>query len=109
MPTVPCPCCKAANTAGPACRRCKADLTLLFAVAAEHEALVAAASAELAAGDGPGAAELLDRALELRRTPEAVRLRAAAALVGRDFPAAAAWYSAACGVGQSLGTAVPGL
>ncbi len=94
MPAVPCPCCKAANTAGPACRRCKADLTLLFAVAAEHEALVAAASAQLNEGDGPAAAELLDRALDLRRTPDAVRLRAAAALASRDFAAAAAWYSA---------------
>lgn len=28
--TIVCPCCRAGNDAGPACRRCKADLSLLF-------------------------------------------------------------------------------
>lgn len=95
MPPVPCPCCKAANPAGPACRRCKADLTLLFAVAAEQEHLVAEAAAHLRAGDGPAAAGLLDRALDLRRTPAALKLRAVAAVASRDYPAAVSWYSAA--------------
>ena len=41
--SVPCPCCKASNDTGPACRRCKADLSLLFAVESERVSLVAAA------------------------------------------------------------------
>lgn len=96
---VPCPCCKAVNASGPACRRCKADLGLLFAVAAEHDALLGEAAAELRAGRATSAAGLADRALELWRTADALKLRAVAALLGRDFPAAAGWYSAAVRAG----------
>jgi hypothetical protein len=41
-----CPVCKADNTTGPACRRCKADLSALYALEARREiALVAAHTA----------------------------------------------------------------
>lgn len=53
--SVVCPCCKAVNDAGPHCRRCRADLSLLFAWSARqsnnrHEAVRA-----LLAGDYAGA------------------------------------------------------
>ena len=96
---VPCPCCKATNAAGPNCRRCKADLAELFALDAQAEALLAEARDSIRAGDARRAATIIDRALEARRTPEALRLRAVAAYLARDFPAALAWsrsLEAAC-------------
>ena len=96
---VPCPCCKASNATGPNCRRCKADLAELFALDTHAEALLAEARNRIHAGDARRAAAIIDRALETRRTPEALRLRAVAAYLGRDFPAALAWYrslEAAC-------------
>ena len=44
-----CPCCKANNDSGPACRRCKADLSLLFAF--EKQNTPQHAVAALIAGD----------------------------------------------------------
>src|SRR5262249_46077673 len=38
---VSCPCCKASNDVGPNCRRCKADLSLLFAVEARRTTAIA--------------------------------------------------------------------
>ena len=38
-----CPACKADNAQGPACRRCKADLSPLWALEARREALLALA------------------------------------------------------------------
>ena len=88
MDPVPCPCCKAVNPAGPHCRRCKADLTLLFAVAEEQARLLAAAHACLRRGDPTAATAILDKAESLRATPTVGRLRAVAALLSRDFAAA---------------------
>lgn len=34
---ITCPCCRAANASGPQCRRCKADLGLLFALEEQNE------------------------------------------------------------------------
>jgi hypothetical protein len=89
---VPCPCCKAANDAGPACRRCKADLTLLFAVEAEREALVADARWLAAESRYPDSLVRLDRAAQLRRGEDVSRLRAAVLLLAGDFPAALRAY-----------------
>ena len=89
---VPCPCCKAANDTGPACRRCKADLSLLFAVDAEQAALVAAARRHAAQGRYPEALAALDRAAQLRATPDVLRLRAAALVLAGRFPAALRAY-----------------
>lgn len=89
---VPCPCCKATNDAPPACRRCKADLSLLWAVEADRAAAVAAARDHAAGGRFADAAAELGRAAQLRRSPDVLRLMAAARLLARDFPAAAAAY-----------------
>ena len=96
---VPCPCCKATNASGPACRRCKADLSELFALAAEVESLHARARTRLSRGDAAAAAAIMDTALAARVTPEGLKLRALAGLLARDFPAAWAWHhtwKAAC-------------
>ena len=73
-----CPCCKAANDAGPACRRCKADLTLLFQLEADRERL-------LAAGE-------FERAHQLRHGEDSLRGIALARLLERDFAGALAAY-----------------
>ncbi|HEX4607871.1 MAG TPA: hypothetical protein VH092_06685 [Urbifossiella sp.] len=89
---VPCPCCKASNDAGPACRRCKTDLTLLFAADADAAALLAAARDALAAGRYAAAESLADRSAALRRTAAALRARAAARLMSGRFADALAVY-----------------
>lgn len=94
MPPIPCPCCRAANDVGPACRRCKADLSLLFAVAADRERLVSAARDQLADGNGTEALALLDQAERTWAGDDLRPLRAVAHLLNRDFPAAFACYSA---------------
>jgi hypothetical protein len=78
-----CPVCKADNTSGPACRRCKADLSLLFALEERRDGLLVEARAAVAAGQLalPAAME----ADALRRDEESLRLVALAALLCRDF------------------------
>ncbi|MDB5311648.1 MAG: hypothetical protein JWO38_5850 [Gemmataceae bacterium] len=89
---VPCPCCKASNDTGPACRRCKADLSLLFAVEAERSSLVAAARAFAAESRFSESLAALDRAAQLRHGPDVPRMRAAVLLLARNFPAALSAY-----------------
>src|SRR5438552_3075018 len=45
-----CPVCRAANDQGPACRRCRADLSLLFVLDAQRQARLAAATTAAAQG-----------------------------------------------------------
>ena len=86
--SIPCPCCKASNDAGPNCRRCKADLALLFAIEADRTALM-----ERARVSNPvEALEALDRAERLRQGDDIVRLKAAARLLQRDFAGAFRTY-----------------
>ena len=84
-----CPLCRASNEIGPACRRCRADLSLLFAVEANRDAELAAARDELAQGRLDAASDCLRRADGLRAGPDGARLAAVLALVRRDF--AEAW------------------
>ena len=82
-----CPCCKANNDGGPACRRCKADLATLWSVEAVRAALVAQAKA-LAHADPGAALDKLDAAEAHRAGADIRRLRAACELLRGDFPAA---------------------
>ena len=86
--TVPCPCCKASNDTGPACRRCRADLSLLFAVEDERASLFAAARELAAEARHSESLAALERAAQLRRTDDVLRLRAAVLLLARDFAGA---------------------
>jgi hypothetical protein len=89
---VPCPLCKATTDTGPACRRCKADLSLLFAVDAERTALVGQARELAAQSHFAESLAILDRAAQLRRGPDVSRVRAAVLLLARDFEGALRAY-----------------
>ena len=85
---IPCPCCKASNDAGPNCRRCKADLALLFAIEADRTALIECARSS----NSVEALDALDRAEQLRQGDDIVRLRATVMLLHGDFAGALRTY-----------------
>jgi hypothetical protein len=80
-----CPVCKAENAAGPTCRRCKADLTMLFALEAQRERALAEARAGVAAGRWQEAQESAAEADGLRRDAESLKLVALTALLCGDY------------------------
>jgi hypothetical protein len=80
-----CPVCRAVNEGGPSCRRCRADLSLLFAVEAQREARLAAARLALAQGQPVLASHQARQADELRHGADAAKLSAIVALMQRDF------------------------
>ena len=85
---IPCPCCKASNESGPACRRCKADLGLLFAVDAARTERMHDARRMLGEARYDDALQSLEEAVKLRRGGDLSRLKAVAFLLKRDFRAA---------------------
>jgi hypothetical protein len=89
-----CPVCRAENTTGPACRRCRADLSLLAAVEARREFPFTRARAALRDGDRDSAATEITRAGALRDGPDLARLRACLFILNRDFGPALATYRA---------------
>jgi|GEM_PF-821402 hypothetical protein len=84
-----CPVCKADNLQGPQCRRCKADLTLLFALEEQRQRTLAEARRCLRRGEWQAAVKHAETANWLRSDEDAQQLAAVAHLVGRDF--AGAW------------------
>ena len=80
-----CPVCKADNAQGPLCRRCKADLSLLFVLEAQRQQALAAARRAAAAGDWHSLRQWAGRADTLRRDDETRRLLAVAHLLHGDF------------------------
>ena len=90
---ITCPCCKASNDAA-TCRRCKADLSLLVAVADRQGFLLSRARTDAAAGKFADALRSLDEAAAVRGGAEVRRLRAAVLLLAGDLPAAWAAYHA---------------
>ena len=84
-----CPVCKADNTLGPLCRRCKADLTLLFQLQEQREDLLRSARSCLAEGAWDKALEQAQAADWMGRDPESARLLALSQLLNRNF--ARAW------------------
>jgi hypothetical protein len=84
MAALRCPVCKAENSAPPTCRRCKADLTLLFALEGGRAAALAGARAALAGGRWAEALAQARRADALRRDEASGRLVAVAALLSGD-------------------------
>src|SRR5438067_7191503 len=96
-----CPVCKAENTQGPQCRRCKADLGLLFALEGWRARALAAARAFLAGGQWQQAAEQADEADWLRHGADAQRLLGVASLMGGDYSQAWECYRALRGAGRA--------
>jgi hypothetical protein len=90
-----CPVCRAANDAGPTCRRCRADLSFVVAVEARRTHALAAARAAAGAGRWDEARARARRARELRRGPDVEQLLAALALAAGDRAAAWTHYRAA--------------
>ena len=88
MLSLRCPVCKADNSQGPLCRRCKADLTLLFVLEEQRAAALAVARDAAAAGRWPECRAAAGRADRLHSDEESRRLLAVASLVQRDFAAA---------------------
>jgi len=83
-----CPVCKADNSQGPQCRRCKADLSLLFALEDQRRRTLAEARRCLRRGEWQAAVGHAETASWLRGDEESRRLLATAHLLGRDFVAA---------------------
>jgi hypothetical protein len=92
---VRCPVCKADVGPGPQCRRCRADLALLFELERHRARLLETARGRLARGQWQEAARLADDADALQRGDESRRLRVAARLLGGDFAGAWDCYHAA--------------
>jgi hypothetical protein len=86
-----CPVCKAENTQGPNCRRCKADLSLLFLLEESRRRVLGRARWSIAAGDWSAAARAATEADGLQSDDESRRLVALTHLLCRNF--AAAWDS----------------
>jgi hypothetical protein len=84
-----CPVCKADNDRGPQCRRCRADLSLLFALEEQRSQALNLATRHLQCGRWQEAKGSLDRVSDLRSGEDVVRLRAVLALLHRDY--ATAW------------------
>jgi len=87
-----CPVCKADNSQGPQCRRCKADLSALFALEGQRAQTLAAASLGLLYGQTKAAVELAQHADWLRRDVDSLRMLALEALLQRDFAQAWRYY-----------------
>ena len=84
-----CPVCKADNLQGPQCRRCKADLSLLFELEEQRQRALAEARHRLRCGEWLQAARQAETANWLRGDEDSRQLAAVAHLLGRDF--AGAW------------------
>jgi hypothetical protein len=90
-----CPVCRAENDRGSQCRRCRADLGLLFRLEEQRRAALDEAQRSVGRGQLRRALVLLDGVDALRRDAESARLRAAVALLQRDFDAAWLQYQGA--------------
>jgi hypothetical protein len=95
-----CPVCKAENNQGPQCRRCRADLTLLFALEGGRARALSSARQHLAEGRPAQAHAEAGRADRLRRDGESLRLLAVSALLDRDFRTAWRCYRLLQGAGE---------
>ncbi len=86
--SVRCPACGAENTQGPQCRRCRADLALLFALEDQRQRTLASSRRHLMHGDATAALGLAEDAHRMRRDAESWQVLALAHLLRRDFAAA---------------------
>jgi hypothetical protein len=93
-----CPVCRADNVAGPQCRRCRADLSLLFEVEDQRRRVLAQAAAAVQQGDGGRVSRLAEEAQSLRRDAESARLLAIGRLLQGDLAGAWQTYQALTGL-----------
>ncbi len=88
-----CPVCKAENASGPACRRCRADLSLLFALEGQRNAALAEAYRCIGLGLWDQFLAHVERAAACRADDETRRLLVVGSLVRGDFGSAWQRYS----------------
>ncbi len=88
MSLLRCPVCRAENALGPSCRRCKADLSLLFELDEQRLATLAAARVAAGRGDWRSFGAWATRADALRSNDETRRLVAVACLLQGDYAGA---------------------
>ena len=88
-----CPVCRAQVEQGPQCRRCRADLALLFRLKHQRQKALAAARGHLTRGDLRRALEFVARAHAWRPDDDSRQLLAVLHLLRRDY--ARAWRAAA--------------
>ena len=94
---LPCPVCRAKNPTGPACRRCRSDLSLLVAVEARREFHLSRAQSAIGARQFETARNELTLAEQLRTGPDIHRLRACLFLLSGDFSGAFTEHAAVTG------------
>jgi hypothetical protein len=85
MTTIRCPACKADNATPPTCRRCKADLSLMWALEQQRTAHLIEAREAVADQRFDDALEELDAAETLRAGPDVRRYRACVHLLAGNF------------------------
>jgi len=86
-----CPVCKADNATGPACRRCKADLSPLYKLEASRDAALDAAGAAAEVGDWLAVLAAAGWADHLRRDEMTCQLLGLACVMLGRFEEARAW------------------
>jgi hypothetical protein len=92
--TVVCPACRAEN-AERTCRRCRADLNLLWDLEIERQTLLVDAARALSERDWAKSIDLAQAALNLRAGADAARLIACAHLLRGKFYRALEWHARA--------------
>ena len=92
--TIACPACRAENTER-TCRRCKADLAMLWDLEAQRDAILAEAADALQRRDWTRCIERAQAALALREGPDAARLIACSYLLRGKFHHALEWHAKA--------------
>ena len=102
MAVMRCPVCKAENTQGPACRRCKADLSLLFQLEQQRAHALAESARLLTAGRTDEADALAEKADWMRGDEESRRMLALTRLMRRDFAGAWGCYQGVAGANAAL-------
>ena len=87
-----CPVCRAENAEDRACRRCKADLSLLVTLEQARRHALAEAAHAAAAGDGERTLRQAEFAHRLRADRDSWRWLAVAYLLVRDFEKAIGYW-----------------
>lgn len=91
MIRITCPCCRAANSEPMNCRRCKADLSLLWELEDQRQRLLERLGGLVEAGEWQTALAVAKRAHQLRPDTDTLRALAGMQLLNRQFEEA--WQS----------------
>jgi hypothetical protein len=97
--TLACPACRAENSQR-TCRRCRADLGMLWDLEARRDRLLIEAAGALRERDWARAVDLAQAVLQLRNGADAVRLIACAYLLRGKFYRALEWHERAKSAGS---------